>query len=532
MSDVHVNRFQSRYRLPPAAFAERRRLDQIRTQVLDKAFSRVLAENGIGANAELCIRSVIAEVHLRLDRSDESVTDAWSEAIAAEISHALRGAGADNVTIYHSRGQALFDFAVGIARGDWRRAWAWRQLGLWRSREMRDEAQAVVELVTALCAEADLLVPTLRALAEDGWLHRLAARVSEAQWIELASAVLSRTRASDLIGETKESPSPRAVRKAMHVLNRSKLACAISATRSLEAAGLAARRAVAVLAVMEVEPTLLFTPTAANLIAIIATAIQSPENETVSFDHDLVADVEDEKKRHDGESGQSLSAETRTVTIESDGDPSGIATGLMVHELDQQLQTGPAPEPSDLSRQKVNDGKTPSLPIDLRRRALTGAGGLLFLVHVVNALGLPEEIAGHEVLGARPFFWVMHQLALTLRALPPTDPAALAFAGLSPETIPPSEEETPASELETAALAGMAGRIVEHLRWLLELEDDSAEMLLEFVCDRRAEVVTDPGWIELRFSLDEVSTEIRRAGLDLDPGYVPWLGVVMRFIYE
>jgi hypothetical protein len=363
-------------------------------------------------------------------------------------------------------------------------------------------------------------------------LHRLAARVSEAQWIELASAVLSRTRASDLIGESRESPSPRAVRKAMHVLNRSKLACAISATRSLEAAGLAARRAVAVLAVMEVEPTLLFTATAANLIAIIATAIQSPQNETVSFAHDRVANVEDEEKRHDGQSGQSLSVETRTVTIESDGDPSGIATGLMVHELDQQLQTGPAPEPSDLSRQKVNDGKTPSLPIDLRRRALTGAGGLLFLIHVVNALGLPEEIAGHEVLGGRPFFWVMHQLALTLRALPPTDPAALAFAGLSPETIPPSEEETPASELETAALAGMAGRIVEHLRWLLELEDDSAEMLLEFVCDRRAEVVTDPGWIELRFSLDEVSTEIRRAGLDLDPGYVPWLGVVMRFIYE
>jgi hypothetical protein len=24
----------------------------------------------------------------------------------------------------------------------------------------------------------------------------------------------------------------------------------------------------------------------------------------------------------------------------------------------------------------------------------------------------------------------------------------------------------------------------------------------------------------------------RRAGLDLDPGYVPWLGVVVRFVYE
>jgi len=56
--------------------------------------------------------------------------------------------------------------------------------------------------------------------------------------------------------------------------------------------------------------------------------------------------------------------------------------------------------------------------------------------------------------------------------------------------------------------------------------------LIEFVCHRSAEIVADPGWIDVRFSLDEVATEIRRAGLDLDPGYVPWLGVVVRFIYE
>jgi hypothetical protein len=34
------------------------------------------------------------------------------------------------------------------------------------------------------------------------------------------------------------------------------------------------------------------------------------------------------------------------------------------------------------------------------------------------------------------------------------------------------------------------------------------------------------------FSIREVVTEIRRAGLDLDPGFIPWLGVVMKFYYE
>jgi hypothetical protein len=31
--------------------------------------------------------------------------------------------------------------------------------------------------------------------------------------------------------------------------------------------------------------------------------------------------------------------------------------------------------------------------------------------------------------------------------------------------------------------------------------------------------------------VDQVSTVVRRAGLDLDPGYRPWLGVVVRFRY-
>jgi len=52
------------------------------------------------------------------------------------------------------------------------------------------------------------------------------------------------------------------------------------------------------------------------------------------------------------------------------------------------------------------------------------------------------------------------------------------------------------------------------------------------VCRRRARVLGDSGWIDLYFRLNDVATEIRRAGLDLDPGFVPWLGVVLKFHYE
>jgi hypothetical protein len=194
-------------------------------------------------------------------------------------------------------------------------------------------------------------------------------------------------------------------------------------------------------------------------------------------------------------------------------------------------QVEPARALPGLSSQNESAEKE-TKPIDLRRRAFTRFGGLLFLLGVIEDLELPEEIVNHELLGARPFTWVMHQLGLALVTMQPNDPAALAFAGLPPQRTSPADEEQPSSELEAAALNSFVTRIVERLRAALEFDDEPESALLDFVCYRRAEVVADPGWIELRFSVDEVATEIRRAGLDLDPGYVPWLGLVVKFVYE
>ena len=50
---------------------------------------------------------------------------------------------------------------------------------------------------------------------------------------------------------------------------------------------------------------------------------------------------------------------------------------------------------------------------------------------------------------------------------------------------------------------------------------------LEFVAQR----TLVEGSIEVRFPLSAVDTRVRRAGLDLDPDFVPWLGCVVRFSY-
>ena len=86
---------------------------------------------------------------------------------------------------------------------------------------------------------------------------------------------------------------------------------------------------------------------------------------------------------------------------------------------------------------------------------------------------------------------------------------------------------TPTSSLSVRSAAAWKSAWRERLAQA----DVPADELLDFVCRRRAEIVFDPGWLEVRFPFDEVSVELRRAAIDLDPDWLPWLGVVVRFVY-
>jgi hypothetical protein len=156
----------------------------------------------------------------------------------------------------------------------------------------------------------------------------------------------------------------------------------------------------------------------------------------------------------------------------------------------------------------------------------TDWGGLLFLLGVVGELGLPAELAGRP--GGRSLRWWLHQLALLLVPAEESDPAALAFAGLAPDVEPPSAHEPRPSRTERAAVAALASRCADDLA--LRLADERPGLVVR-VCGRRAQIAADPGWLEVRLAAEDADTAVRRAGLDLDPGHIPWLGVVVRFAY-
>jgi hypothetical protein len=163
----------------------------------------------------------------------------------------------------------------------------------------------------------------------------------------------------------------------------------------------------------------------------------------------------------------------------------------------------------------------------------TSWGGLLFLIHLIRGLHIPERHAESrlgDALSRRSLHWLLHQLALRLAPIAIDDPAALAFVGLAPDARLPNADAPPPTDEERAALDLLIRELDEGL-WARFPAIEPA-MVRESVCRRTATIEADAGWIVARFAADEVRTDVRRAGLDLDPGWLPFLGVVLRFVYE
>ena len=141
----------------------------------------------------------------------------------------------------------------------------------------------------------------------------------------------------------------------------------------------------------------------------------------------------------------------------------------------------------------------------------TAAGGLLFLVPLLVRLGLADllcEDAARSDLPQRIFTILLLRLPI-----PDDDPAWLLCA-------PPLIVDEDAGR--------EAGRWLARCRRHLRLHVGIG--LHSLVC-RPAAITITATHVDVRQAIDAVDLRVRRAGLDIDPGWVPWLGRVLRFHY-
>ena len=476
MLDVEIHRMTNRFRLPAVAWSKRERLARIFDAALFDLLEPALADAGIDPQDEICIRRVGALVRLRLRATDQAVARAWSAALARAISDAARSFDPD-VVIYRSRAHALGDLVRSVLRRDWSRTWAWKELGLWTCGERPAPREAALETIRTLTVNPRLAIAVLADAGRADPLDPLFAGTPGEMWIELAAAVLVEFGATELLSRLERSNGNA----------RQTGACASLRAAEAAAAGQIVGHSAIAAAFRRLSANANDIRAACSIAAL------------------TVAEAEPWRLQDPASAVGLVNAIAGTlVSKSSDG----------------------AVEPPRLA--SPDEPRAP----EVRGRSMTEFGGLLFLVHVVADCELPRSIVADERFAARSLRWVLHQIAITLTGCAASDPAALAFAGFPPSAPSPDLDEPPVTEHEASALSRYAQHLVDRVAEMFA-DDEVLESLalITWICERRAEVVGEPGWIEVRFGDEAVDTAIRRRGLDFNPDFVSWLGVVVRFAY-
>jgi hypothetical protein len=158
-------------------------------------------------------------------------------------------------------------------------------------------------------------------------------------------------------------------------------------------------------------------------------------------------------------------------------------------------------------------------PAWLERPVPTALGGLLFLLPVFERLGLPALLEAHpSLIEAGVPERLLESIARRLGA-PASDPFRVLFGGGAPGPLP-------------GGLEYDLGRVLRGLRvatwwWCLHCGGMGPRSLVQ----RPARVMATPTHIDVLLDIRQADLRARRLGLDIDPGWVPWLGRVVRFHY-
>ncbi len=456
VTTLEIGRLHARY----DAGADPAALDPVLHRVAATGLADALERTPLPAAYAVCVRTLTVPVHLDPAATPAAAARTWADLILAalrarlddpESSVAPVAGDGEAVVVYRSEREAVLDLVRGVARGDTRRAWAWRQVGLVTGGTTPGRAA-----VAAALGERPHLVPAVaaavprelrRALDAAGWVH-VAHRVAEAAGLPVRPAPV-------VPAIPAGAPIPGAL------VDRVRMALPAAAWGAADAdehRTVADRTALAVLALLLTEPARARDATLVRRVA----------------------------------AGEAILGEKPAVDTDQPTEPVDEATPV----------APPEPEPA-IETDAPADDVTADEPLT------TAWGGVLYLLHAVTALGIPAD--DPDLLA--------HALAEATGA-PADDPAVVVVAGL------PEPRPRRLTEPENERAIAQAGAL---RTWTLDRLEEDDDVDLDWVWRRFAVLDVQPGWVEAELRLADVDVRIRRAGLDLDPGFVWWLGTVVRF---
>lgn len=527
MDTVTLNRLHARYRdVDPDAVA---RLDDALADVARRALDREMDRLAAGPEFAICIREIDLAVELDVTKSSGMLAAQWARAIAGAVTGRVETARASappmggragptavpggpegaagepsgpagpagpagSVVVYRREVDVLVDLARSLLTGDLRRAWAWRQVGM-----VTGSSPTPNDLATALGHRIELL-PAVLGQLRDPW----ALPLSVTHWRRLARAfdrsvgaapaedrgpwggphdhraVAGAAATTDEIGPARSSvrpdrPPPTALWAALPPEDRSGLLTLLLAL---------------------VDPGAIMMPAERRALALRLDRGRDPHRPARQPD-----------SRPDP----------------TDAAPHGPASGRF-DDLDAGA-AAPVPRSGDADSRPTGQrsGSEPEAEPTATLLA-TRFGGVLFLIQVLGLLELPRRLREATAEPAA----AAHMLAQVLSratGVPVDDHAVAVTAGIDP-TDERAEPRKPTDQ-QQQLVAECTRTLIDWLDHRFADEPTDRRWLWE----RHATIERSPGWIEAGFSIDTVDLRIRRAGLDLDPGFVHWLGSVVRFRY-
>lgn len=485
-------------------------------RIIDERLDDALRQHPL-PDGEWCVQRLDVAVELDPDRPLSALETSWAERVLTALRQSLVD-GSTDVVHYRRPEDAVDDMLGGLVAGDHDHVWAWRQVGLVRPGDPDPAADprellllvlgrlttGVTGAIARLIAHAGV-ARVHRMLGSAGWqrLARLVAAEAQSPWDPAAPAggrgdhPLPAARESrgddadagvarDRADERQESAAAALARLSTSVAAQSEVAAAFRASGLRVDADTLRSWSVLTLAATDPAQLRRSAERLEHLLDAVADRLQPETAAGLGL----------------GERGPRADA-ARSATK-----PASVSGAGSPREVDAAAE----------SRDEVPAAEGPA----------SEWGGLLFLLNTATAAALPDALEARPLVD-RAVGWVLHRLGLRLAPLAADDSALLAFAAAA--DIPVHDED----EEDTLALDALAhrwaARTAELLRGDAAAAAEDAE-LVRRIARRDAIIERRPGWIEATFRLDDVDIDVRRAGLDLDPGWVPWLGHVVRFRYE
>jgi hypothetical protein len=509
-----------------AQVATESRIDTLLQRIAASRLDTALAEVSL-PQGHWCVRRLDVSLTLDFDRSDAALETRWSRALVDAIADAITKPSSDLV-FYARIVDALIDLLISAIRHCDGHEWAWRQMGLLSSSDRgvcesgADQARVVL---AALRRQPRDAIPAVAACVRStgpASLHRM---LGAAGWTELALIAVGALGNSTQLGSgimiVPSSQTCQTVITWPPPAHQSRFddptGSHVAGAAAVLAGDVFDRSAIAAALVrmaIRVERPL------ARAWAVIAMADAAP-SVLLRADSGVVIDVLAEHFIRPAATGF-LAAGT-SVGVRDSEDGVGRRRSAAEESAHAMSEVGATDTTPHTTTSETTESSRDDADRDQRTQSLWA--GVLFFLN--TAAGIPEDTLADPVLGRYPLWRVLSALVQSMVPICADDPALLAVCGLPRHAV-----AAPLTDEEQARVETVASRwIALTAERMGIIDEDPAEVCMR-VALRRGSIIAEPGWIEAHLDLDDVDIDVRRAGLDLDPGWIPWLGCVVRFCYD